>query len=101
SLDEAIPQPIRDAFAEGARCLAVRAPNGAAVMFRRTLEAIVSDKGSPAAKKKLEDSLAASLRVMADERTLDASLASWAGEVKLAGNAGGHYAVSDEVTMDE
>jgi hypothetical protein len=100
-LDEAIPETIRKAFAEGAKCLAVRAPRGAAVMFRRTLEAIVTDKGSAAAKKAIEKDLATGLKVMADEGTLDASIASWAKEVRLAGNAGGHYDVLNDVTIEE
>jgi hypothetical protein len=94
SMSEAIPVSIRDAFAEGAKCLAVRAPRAAAVMFRRSLEAVVRDKGSAAAVKAMDDpngSLYAGLKVMADEHTIDATLASWAKEIRLAGNAGGHF----------
>jgi hypothetical protein len=101
SLDEAIPKAIREAFAEGAKCLAVRAPRAAAVMFRRTLEAIVVDKGSDAAKKALDKDLASGLQMMADEHVLDASLAGLAKEIRLAGNAGGHYEIFNDVTMEE
>jgi len=104
SLDKAIPEPIREAFAEGAKCLAVRAPRAAAVMFRRSLEAVVRDRGSAAAVAVMEGprgSLYAALKVMADEHTLDATLASWAKEIRLVGNAGGHFDPLDDVTMDE
>jgi hypothetical protein len=101
-LDEAIPVTIRGAFGEGVRCLSAGAPRGAAVMFRRTLEAVVRDRGSEAAAKKLDDeSLAAGLGVMADEGTLDRSLAEWAKELRLAGNVGGHFDPIDDVTEDE
>jgi len=100
-LDASIPQPIREAFVEGAKCLAVRAPRAAAVMFRRSLEAVVKNRGSAAARKALEGSLYDGLKVMADEHALDPSLASWAKEIRLAGNAGGHYDPLDDVTMEE
>jgi Domain of unknown function (DUF4145) len=100
-LDESIPKQIREAFVEGAKCLAVRAARGAAVMFRRTVEAVVTDKGSPAAQEALERRLSDALQVMADEHTLDPSLASWGKEVRLAGNAGGHFDPLDDVTMEE
>jgi len=71
-------------------------------MFRRSLEAIIREKGSPAAVKALEDvNLAKGLRVMADEKALDPSLADWAKELRLAGNAGGHYDPMNDVTPDE
>jgi hypothetical protein len=104
SLDQAIPEPIREAFVEGAKCLAVLAPRAAAVMFRRSLEAVVRDRGSAAAVTATEGprgALYAALKVMADEHTLDPSLASWAKEIRLAGNAGGHFDPLDDVTMDE
>jgi len=104
SLDKAIPETIREAFAEGAKCLAVRAARAAAVMFRRSLEAVVRDRGSAAAVKAMDDprgSLHAGLKVMADEHTLVETLASWAKEIRLTGNAGGHFDPLDDVTMDE
>jgi hypothetical protein len=104
-LDDAIPQQVRDAYIEGAKCIGIQAPRAAAVMFRRTLEAVVRDKGSAQAIAALDDpkhgSLAAALRVMANEATLHPTLAEWAKEIRLGGNAGGHFDPIDDVTIEE
>jgi len=101
-LDPAIPAPIRECFQEGLRCQAAQAPRGAAVMFRRSLEAIIRDRGSSAAVKALDDvNLAAGLRVMADEKDLDPTLAEWAKEIRLAGNVGGHFDPMNDVRPEE
>lgn len=71
-------------------------------MFRRSLEAIIRDRGSAAAVKALDDgNLAAGLRVMADEKDLDPTLAEWAKEIRLAGNVGGHFDPMDDVQPEE
>jgi hypothetical protein len=101
SLDEAVPERIRETFGEGMRCLGAKAPRAAAVMFGRTLEAIVRDKGSERAVAALTDSLAAALDVMAAEHQLTPGLAGWAKEVRLARNAGGHDELRDDVTPEE
>jgi hypothetical protein len=68
ALDNSIPANSREAYIEGAKCLSIRAPRAAAVMFRRTLEALVSDKGSTQAVQSLSSkNLASALQVMADE----------------------------------
>lgn len=101
SVDEAVPPRIRDVFAEGMRCLGASAPRAAAVMFGRTLEAIVRNRGSDQAVKALERRLADGLEVMAAESELSKDLASWAKELRLARNAGGHDELVDDVTPDE
>ena len=101
SVHEAVPERIRDVYSEGLRCLGATAPRAAAVMFGRTLEAIVRDKGSPAAQKAMEKRLADGLEVMASEGELSKDLASWAKEVRLARNAGGHDELVDDVTPEE
>ena len=73
-LDPAIPSAIREVFSEGLQALGARAPRAAAVMFRRTLEAIVEDRGSPAAKEALKKNLAAGLKQMVVDGSLDSSL---------------------------
>lgn len=102
-LDESIPPEIRGAFTEAVRCRSAGAPLGAATMLRRTLEAVVRDRGSATAVKKLDDerSLAGALTVMADEGSLDPTLSAWAKEVRLAGNVGGHFDPMEDVTNDE
>jgi Domain of unknown function (DUF4145) len=97
SVDEAVPERIRDIFGEGLRCLSAKAPNAAAVMFGRTLEAIVHDKGGEKAVKALDRNLAAALDVMVAERRLSQDLAEWAKEVRLGRNAGGHDEPLDEL----
>lgn len=100
-LDPSIPTEIADAYREGVRAMWAKAPRAAAVMFRRTLEAIVKTSGSDAAKAAAGKNLATGLSVMADEGALDRSLAEWAKEVRLGGNLGGHFDVNDDVTPEE
>ena len=70
-------------------------------MLRRTLEAIVREQGSEAAIKMLDDNLASALKQMGKDGTLHPSLASWADEIRLTGNAGGHFDPLDNVTEEE
>lgn len=93
-LDASIPPPIADAYREGIRAMWAQAPRAAAVMFRRTLEAIVKTSGSQTAKAAAEQNLASGLTTMADEGALDRSLADWAKEIRIVGNVGGHFDAS-------
>lgn len=71
-------------------------------MFRRTLEAIVREKGSAAAVAAIDKkNVASGLQVMADENTVTADLAEWAREIRLAANVGAHFDPMDNVTADE
>lgn len=101
SVHEAVPERIRDVYSEGLRSLGAYAPRAAAVMFGRTLEAIVRDKGSEAAQRAMEKRLVDGLEVMASEGELSKDLASWAKELRLARNAGGHDELVDDVTVEE
>lgn len=101
AVDSSVPQRIRDTFSEGLRCLGSSAPRGAAVMFGRTLEAIIRDRGSATAIKAIEGRLADGLDVMAAEGELTKDLAQWAKELRLARNAGGHDETIDDVTSEE
>ena len=100
-LDKAIPSELRQGYGEGMRALAAQAPRAAAVMLRRTVEALVRDRGSEAAQKALEVNLAKGLRVMADEHTLDPNLAAWAHEIRLVGNVAAHFDPIEDVTLPE
>lgn len=101
-ISDAVPANIRACFVEGLRCLGAGAPRGAAVMFRRTLEAVVRDKGSQAAVAAMEQkNLFNGLKVMAEEHTLTPDLAEWAKEIRLAGNVGGHFDPIDDVDLAE
>jgi uncharacterized protein DUF4145 len=101
NLDDAIPEGLRDSYAEAMRALSARAPRAAAVMLRRTVEGIVMESGSTEAQKALGRNLAAGLRVMADEHGLDANLAQWAAEVRLTANIGAHYDPLEDVSDGE
>ncbi len=101
-ITNAVPQAIRSCFEEGLRCLGAGAPRGAAVMFGRTLEAIVRDKGSQVAVTAMEkNNLATGLKVMADEHAITPDLAEWAKEIRLARNVGGHVDPIDDVDVAE
>ena len=97
--DPDIPAAVADAVAEGTRCLAVRAPRAAVVMFRGALAEIVTDRGSAEAKNKHQ--LAAQLAQMASDGALDATLADWASHIRVIGNAGAHPNTLAPVSMDE
>lgn len=94
-----VPAPIADAVAEGTRCLAVRAPRAAVVMFRGVLGYIVTDRGSTTAQAK--PNLAGQLKQMAADGDLDRTLAEWANHVRLIGNAGAHPNELDSVSIEE
>ncbi|MGO8905525.1 MAG: DUF4145 domain-containing protein [Solirubrobacteraceae bacterium] len=100
-LDEAIPAGLRDSYAESMRALSARAPRAAAVMLRRTIEGLVKESGSETAQRAVKARLADGLQVMADEGALDRSLAQWAKEIRLTGNAGGHYDLMEDVDEAE
>lgn len=94
-----VPAAVLDAVAEGTRCLLVRSPRAAAVMFRGALGQIVTDLGSADAKSK--NSLAAQLKQMATDGALNVSLAEWADTIRLLGNAGAHPNELAPVSQDE
>jgi hypothetical protein len=70
-------------------------------MLRRTVEALVRDRGGADAQEAMNRGLAAALRVMADAHALDVNLADWAKEMRLAGNVGAHYDPIDDVDAAE
>lgn len=101
-LDSAIPEPLREAFSEGMRCLGVEAPRAAAVMFRRTVEGIVRDTNSKKAVAQLDSNdLAGALKILAKESVLDSTLGEWADDVRLLGNTGGHFDPIGDVSMEQ
>jgi hypothetical protein len=91
-LDEAVPEDIREAFTEGARSHGAQASHAAAVMFRRTVEGIVRDKGSQKAVAQLDaGDLPGALKIMNNEGDLDKTLFEWALTIRALGNTGGHF----------
>jgi len=86
-----IPASIRSAYAEASICLAAGCPRAAAVMARRTLEAVCAEQGVKA------DTLVKSLAALAASGKLVASLAEWSREVRLVGNRGAHFDPMEKV----
>jgi hypothetical protein len=95
NLSADIPGELADVFAEASRCLASECPRASAVMSRRTLEAITTDKGETSG------TLAERLAALASKNILHPSLSAWAKEVRLIGNAGAHYDPLNTVSIDD
>lgn len=94
-LHNAVPASIAEAFNEAALALSANCPRAAAVMARRTLEAIAEDQGQASG------TLADKLKAMANKGLLHPTLAEWAKEVRLVGNAGAHYDPINVVSADD
>jgi hypothetical protein len=97
--DPAVPKAVADAIAEGIRCLLVRSPRAAAVMFRGAIGQIVTHLGSAEAQK--QRNLAGQLKQMAVDGALNVSLAEWADTVRVLGNAGAHPNELEPVSQQE
>jgi Domain of unknown function (DUF4145) len=95
SFHEAIPESILSAFNEAIRALSAECPRAAAVMGRRTLEALAADKGES------DGPLSTRLRRLADRGLLHPSLVDWANEVRLVGNSGAHFDPLSDVSLED
>jgi hypothetical protein len=95
SLHQAVPSPIASAFQEAVQALSANCPRAAAVMARRTLEAITVDRGETTGP------LAQRLNNLASKGQLHATLADWAKEVRLIGNVGAHFDPISDVSIDD
>lgn len=91
----AIPEPIQDVLNEAVLALAANCPRAAAVMARRTLEAITVDKGETSG------TLAQRLLALSAKGVLHPSLSDWAKEVRIVGNAGAHFDPMDTVSVKD
>ncbi len=80
-----VPIQIAEVFQEAVLAQHAGCPRAAAVMARRTLEAITLDKGE--AKGSLVDQL----NNLALRGVLLPTLAEWSKEVRLMGNVGAHF----------
>ncbi|MGH3901872.1 MAG: DUF4145 domain-containing protein [Pseudonocardiaceae bacterium] len=98
-LDPAVPVNISGAYDEGVRCLAVRAPRAAAVMFRSMLAFVVGDKGSQQAQA--VRGLKGRLKRMATDGDLHPSIAAWAESIRVLGDGGAHPDELPEPTQEE
>lgn len=90
-----VPPNVARAFAEASRALYARCFASAAVMGRRTVEAVTEDKGSATGslKSRIDD--------MGKRGILHPTLVEWATQVRLIGNVGAHFDPIDEVTAED
>ena len=101
-LDRSVPSSLQEAFVEGVRAHGAKAPHAAAVMFRRTVEGIVRDKGNPDAIKQLNNGdLPGALLHMNRAAILDKTLYEWALEIRALGNTGGHFDLFEDVSIEQ
>lgn len=94
-MSQDIPGPIASAFSEAARSLSSQCPRAAAVMARRTLEAVADQYSATGAN------LAARLQWLASNGRLHSTLADWAKEVRLVGNRGAHFDPIQDVSLED
>lgn len=80
----AIPESIRSAMAEAHLCIRAHAPTAAALMVRRSLEALAVDRAVTTRN------LAASIHELRDGGHIDQRLFDWADALRLAGNSAAH-----------
>jgi hypothetical protein len=92
---EAIPDHIKEAYNEAVASLAANCPRASAVMARRTLEAIATDKGQGAG------TLAQRLEKMSAAGMLQPVLSDWAKEVRLIGNISAHFDPMNAVSIED
>lgn len=95
SLHPSVPLPIASAFQEAVQALSANCPRAAAVMARRTLEAITRDKGETTG------TLAQQLNNLATKGLLHPTLADWSKEVRLLGNVGAHFDPINDVSTGD
>lgn len=95
TLHEAVPSQIRGAFNEAVQAISANCPRAGAVMARRTLEAITVDKGES------KGTLQQRLQALTDRNLLLPTLADWAKEVRLIGNAGAHFDPIEDVSQED
>ena len=79
-----IPRPIRDAYAEAWSCQRAKAFTAAAIMCRKTLEAICVEH------KAVGRNLVASLKNLKDSGVIEDRLYEWADALRISGNEAAH-----------
>lgn len=95
TLHKSVPAPIADAYHEAALALSANCPRAAAVMARRTLEAIAVDKGEGTG------TLTQRLSNMSNKGLLHPTFAEWTKEIRLIGNTGAHFDPINNVSLDD
>jgi len=94
-LSEDVPDAIADVYLESLRAHMAGCYRAAAVMARRTLEAVTADQGES------DGRLVDRLERMAAGHKLLPTLADWATELRLVGNVGAHFDAMNDVSKDD
>jgi hypothetical protein len=79
-----VPDSITRGHGEALRCFQSNAYTAAAMMCRRTLEAVCQDKQAT------KGNLAAKLKILQETGVIDARLYEWADALRLVGNDAAH-----------
>ena len=95
SISPDVPTEIAEVFQEATRSQYAECPRAAAVMARRTLEAITAEKSQT------KGTLADRLDSLASNGILLPALADWSKEVRLVGNVGAHFDPISSVSMKD
>ena len=83
-LNLSIPAPIRSAYAEARSCFKAKAYTAAAIMCRKTLEAICAEH------KATEKNLVSALKEMKEKGVIESRLYEWADALRISGNEAAH-----------
>lgn len=94
-LDNVVPTEIQKILKEAKITYSTECYRSSAVMSRRTLEAIATDKGEN------KGVLAKRIQNLIDKGVLDKNLGNWATEIRLIGNAGAHYDPINQVNKED
>lgn len=93
-LNHTIPQSIRNAYSEALACIKVKANTAAAIMCRKTLEAICKEHGAQG------NNLVTSLKELKDKNIIESRLFDWADALRIYGNEAAHD-INTAVTSEE
>lgn len=83
-LNPSIPEPIRNTYAEARACLKVKAYTAAAIMCRKTLEAICAEHGATG------KNLVSNLKELKEKGLIESRLYEWADALRISGNEAAH-----------
>lgn len=83
-LNVSIPEPIRNAYAEARSCFKTKAYTAAAIMCRKTLEAICAEHGA------IGRTLVSALKEMKEKGVIESRLYEWADALRISGNEAAH-----------
>lgn len=97
--DAALPEKALEAYDEGLRCLAVRAPNAGAGRFRTALAVIANHKGGEPVQK--ERQLSKKLAALYAAQPFLTGIEEHAETIKLIGDAGTHQEDWPSISMEQ